>query len=258
MSRENSPSYAKIGFIVVVGLAAIVAVAAYFLGYAKISTEMLVETYYDKPVSGLSVGSPVSFRGVKVGSVKSISFIGRDYPTASETDREKIHIVFSVDTELAGLGEGQDAAAALENKVRSGLRATLRTNGITGLSRLDLDYPSVLREQSPITWSPKNVFVPPEPSLLESLSDSLTKTANHLNRMNLPQLGSNVVATVEATSELTSNLNELVEYSSPDIKAILENLSMASASLRVFADEIRDNPSLLLRPREEEALEETK
>lgn len=258
MSRENSPSYAKIGFIVVVGLAAIVAVAAYFLGYAKISTEMLVETYYDKPVSGLSVGSPVSFRGVKVGSVKSISFIGRDYPTASETDREKIHIVFSVDTELAGLGEGQDAAAALENKVRSGLRATLRTNGITGLSRLDLDYPSVLREQSPITWSPRNVFVPPEPSLLESLSDSLTKTANHLNRMNLPQLGSNVVATVEATSELASNLNELVEYSSPDIKTILENLSMASASLRVFADEIRENPSLLLRPREEEALEETK
>ena len=52
MSRENSLSYAKIGFIVVVGLAAIIATVAYFLGYAKTSTEMLVETYYDKPVSG--------------------------------------------------------------------------------------------------------------------------------------------------------------------------------------------------------------
>ncbi len=94
--------------------------------------------------------------------------------------------------------------------------------------------------------------------MLESLSDSLTKTANHLSSMNLPQLGSNVVATVETTAKLTSNLNELVEYSAPDIKEILENLSMASVSLRVFADEIRDNPSLLLRSREEEALEETK
>lgn len=258
MARENSPSYAKTGFMVFLGIGAIAATIAYFGGWARGADEIHLETYYENPVSGLSVGSPVSFRGVAVGSVKSVSFIGRDYPMAKGKDREKIHIVFSVNTALLGLEKGEAGAADLERKVKMGLRATLRSNGITGLSRLDLDYPLNVREPKAISWSPKRVFVPPALSMFENLSDSLTRTVNHLNRMNLPEVGSNLTATVASSARLTANMNDVVETAKPRLDEILDNLSAASASLRELADEVKSNPSLLLRSRDEEPLEETR
>ena len=101
-------------------------------------------------------------------------------------------------------------------------------------------------------------MIPPAPSMFENFADSLTRTVNHLNRMNLPSVGSNVTEIVESTAKLTSDLDVLVETSTPQIGVILENLSAASASLREFADEIKENPSLLLRSRDNEPLEETR
>lgn len=258
MAKDNSASYAKIGFIVILGLAAIVATVAYFGGWADGSDEILIETYYNYPVSGLSAGSPITFRGVKVGSVKEVSFVGRYYPAANEADREKIHIVFSVDTDLMGLGRYASAEHSLEQKVKLGLRATVRSNGITGLSRLELDYPRTPHDPAPISWIPRNIMIPPAPSMFENFADSLTRTVNHLNRMNLPALGSNLTEIVESTAKLTSDLDILVVSSAPQINVILENLSAVSASLREFADEIRETPSLLLRSRDNEPLEETR
>lgn len=258
MAKDNSPSYAKIGFVVILGLAAIVATVAYFGGWAGGSDEILLETYYNYPVSGLSAGSPITFRGVKVGSVKGVSFVGRDYPTANEADREKIHIVFSVDANLMGLGQDESAERSLEQKVKMGLRATVRSNGITGLSRLELDYPRASHDLPRISWNPNRIMIPPAPSMFENFADSLTRTVNHLNRMNLPKVGSNVTEIVESTAKLTSDLDVLIENSTPQINVILENLSAASISLREFANEIKENPSLLLRSRDDKPLEETR
>ena len=71
------------GFTVVVGFAAVVAALVYFGGMRGRGDEFLAEMYYDAPVSGLSVGSEVNVRGIKVGEGKSISFIGADYAEAS-------------------------------------------------------------------------------------------------------------------------------------------------------------------------------
>lgn len=258
MSRDNSASYAKTGFIVFLGIGAIAATIAYFGGWARNGSDILVETYYEKPVSGLSVGSSVTFRGVPVGTVKSVSFIGRDYPTANELDREKIHIVFSLNTALLGIESGDIGVAEIERKAKAGLRATLRSNGITGLAGLELNYPRNVREAKPISWAPTRAFIPPALSMFENLSDSLTRTVNHLNRMNLPQVGSNLTATVESAALLTANMNGLVESSRPKLDEILDNLASASASLKDFVEEVKSNPSLLLRSRDEEPLEETR
>lgn len=258
MARENSASYAKTGFIVFLGIGAIAATVAYFGGWARNTNDILAETYYENPVSGLSVGSSVTFRGVPVGTVKSVSFIGRDYPTASESDREKIHIVFSVNTAVLGIEDGDAGFAELERKAKAGLRATLRSNGITGLSGLELNYPRNVREAKPISWTPTRAFIPPAMSMFENLSDSLTRTVNHLNRMNLPRVASNLTATVESTAMLTANMSDLVETAKPGLNEIIDNLTSASASLKEFADEIKSNPSLLLRSRDEEPLEETR
>ena len=79
MARDNHASYTRIGLTVVIGVVAIVATLIYLGGMRGRGSEILVETYYDKPVAGLSVGSVVNFRGVKIGEVRELSFVGNKY-----------------------------------------------------------------------------------------------------------------------------------------------------------------------------------
>ena len=67
MLGSSRASYAKVGFAVVAGAVALVGTLVYFGGMRGRADEFLAETYYDAPVSGLSVGSDVNYRGVKVG-----------------------------------------------------------------------------------------------------------------------------------------------------------------------------------------------
>src|SRR4030042_4168189 len=73
------PSYFKIGLFVIVGglliLAAVVVLGSGLLRQEK----AYFETYFDESISGLSVGSPVEFRGVRIGLVEKISFIRDEY-----------------------------------------------------------------------------------------------------------------------------------------------------------------------------------
>ena len=88
---SNHANYGKIGFTVILGIAATVAVLIYLGGVGANSDILYAETYYDNPVTGLSVGSDVNLRGVKVGEVREISFIGSEYEEADGKDVPKIH-----------------------------------------------------------------------------------------------------------------------------------------------------------------------
>ena len=74
----NQANYAKIGFAVAAGVAALVATLVYLGGALGKGDVIYAESYFDTQVSGLSVGSAVNLRGVKVGEVRAISFIGAE------------------------------------------------------------------------------------------------------------------------------------------------------------------------------------
>ena len=59
MAEDNHASYAKVGLTVVLGVAAVVGSLIYFGGAGRDKCVFMGETYYDDPVSGLSVGSEV-------------------------------------------------------------------------------------------------------------------------------------------------------------------------------------------------------
>ena len=74
---SNHASYAKIGLTVMLGVAAIIGALVYLGGAWGSDDRVYAETYTDRSVSGLSVGSAVNFRGVKLGEVKEITFVGQ-------------------------------------------------------------------------------------------------------------------------------------------------------------------------------------
>ena len=76
---KNKSKHFKIG-IFVIGSLIILLVFIFLLGASVLfEKRILVETYFDESVHGLAVGSIVKYRGVSVGSIKSISFVHDEY-----------------------------------------------------------------------------------------------------------------------------------------------------------------------------------
>lgn len=259
MANDNQASYFRIGLTVIAGVAAIIAVLIRIGGLGGNGDELFAETYYDKPVPGLTVGSPVSFRGVKIGEVRKVSFIGDEYDVEG-ADEHRIYILLALDPRRVGNGKASQAEmeAYVAQMVKEGLRATVAANAITGLSRIECDFAAP--EEQPagaIAWTPKYALVPPKVSLLESFSDSATKVMNQINRMDLNSFWSNVNASVESISAATMSTRHLVEGYQPEVERLLRNLEETTSSLKSFAEEIRLNPSSLIKGVQVDQLPET-
>ena len=250
---SNHANYAKIGFTVVIGLVAIVAALIYLGGAGGQSGITYAETYYDTSVSGLSVGSAVNFRGVKIGEVKYISFVGAEYDGVPWPDAQRIYILMAFPNHKMSPASPE----RVEEFVAKGLRATVTASGVTGLSRIELD---IQRDRPPapkVAWKPRNTYIPSYPSLLDNFSDSATKVMNEINRMDIASVWSNVHVVVESLSRTAEGVMSTLETRRADIDRIIENCAEASSSLRDMASELKRNPSLIIRERRSGRLDET-
>lgn len=93
--------------------------------------------YFDSSLKGLAVGSPVLFRGVRIGSVTDI--IVRSY-----VDEHRIETPVYIELEprrVERVGEQQDPQAAISAMVDRGLRAQLEMQSfVTGVLAIQLDF----------------------------------------------------------------------------------------------------------------------
>ena len=250
---SSHANYAKIGFTVVIGIVAIVAVLIYLGGAGGQSGITYAETYYDTSVSGLSVGSAVNFRGVKIGEVKYISFVGAEYDGVPWPDAQRIYILMAFPNHKMGPSSPERA----EEFVAKGLRATVTASGVTGLSRIELD---IQRDRPPapkVPWKPRNTYIPSYPSLLDNFSDSATKVMNEINHMDIASVWSNVSAAVDSAAHAAEGIRTVVDAARSRVDGVMGSVAEAAESLRDVTMELKRNPSLLIREREAAPLEET-
>lgn len=126
-----------IGLFVLGGLA--LALVAVFLLSAGIFREKVrCLAFFEGSVMGLNVGAPVTFRGVKVGTVTDIQL---------RVDRKDLNflipVFFDVETaQLTVVGEdGRHGDLNVEMLVERGLRAQLKVQSlVTGLLMIELDF----------------------------------------------------------------------------------------------------------------------
>ena len=219
----------------------------------------MIETCYDKSVSGLSVGSTVNLRGVKLGEVKEISFVGNDYSNVPVADAAKIRVVMAIRKKLIGPSDDGDAhdEDIIRGFVKRGLRATVTASGITGLSRVELDYHPDAQPYAKLAWTPAHAFVPPKESLLESFSVSATKILNQIDKMDLTATWSNLSVAVEALRHASDSARTMIEARQADLDSLMSVATETSASARDLVNELKRNPSLLVRERTVVPLAET-
>ena len=257
MADENHASYAKVGATVLFGVLAIIATLVYFGGVGDKSHVLMAETYYDAAVSGLSIGSEVNYRGVTVGSVSDISFVGSLYDDAAEEDWQKVVVTIAFDTRKFRLADYEDSEERLRYLIDKGIRATVSSSGVTGLSKLELNIPKDPAELPPISWEPRYLCIPPQPSVLESITDMITRIANDIDDMDFAAAWSNVVSAADSMAALAANLNELVDSQKGNIAEAISGINGAANSINSLAIELKENPSLLIRGRQHERLPET-
>ena len=260
MASDNHAHYSKIGFAVLIATVATVVTLIWLGGLGEGDDPLYAETYYERSVSGLSVGSPVNFRGVTIGKVAVIDFVGNHYDVTGK-DNSRIYIKLAIDRKALGMAEdeGYDPENLLAKLVNDvGLRATVTASGITGLSRIECDYFHDAPPPQKISWTPRSVYIPPKVSLLEDFSSSATRVMSQINAMDFAGVWSNISATTEHVVELTRSARTMIDSRRSEIDQILDSTTEAASSLRDMAAELRRNPSALIRDRRVEPLDETR
>ena len=258
-------TYAKIGTF---ALAAILlaAAAATLMGKGlSRSREVLFETYIEETTQGVSEGSALKYRGIPVGSVKSISFArttyGRDdvKPGAAEADVERAsryaRIVLSVDA--TDIPDSDEFVKFVEKQIANGLRAHMKSQGITGLVYVDLDYEDPSRPTLPVPWEPEYPYIPTAPSLAKTLTDVVQNVAQEIHGLSDLKTGvSNVIVRLSTlidngNATLVSADASLVSANAtlgalPGLIAGASNLvSEATAFLRDAQDDMAYLPGIL-------------
>ena len=162
MANDNHANYARIGGFIILGIVLILVTLVWLGGAGGNKNEFYAETFFSNDVSGLDVGSAVNLRGVRVGSVKRISFIGAVYDVASHEDGRKIYVLLALDRRLFRVNHSENPEQTLERFVSRGLHATVSASGVTGLSHIELNFPKGKVPEEKIGWEKRRVTIPPQ------------------------------------------------------------------------------------------------
>ena len=244
-------SYVKIGaFVCAAVLLAVVAVVLMGSGPMH-KRQLLFETFVEETVQGVSEGSALKYRGIPVGSVKSISFATYDYtdedvrPDASAEDVDRAsryaRIVLAVDT--TDMPDPEEFQRFVERETAKGLRAHMKSQGITGLVYVDCDYEDPGSPTLPVPWNPKHPYIPMAPSLSKTLTDAVQGVAQEIRgfadvRANVTNLAVRIAALVDNANAVLGGVPALVAAASNAVAS-------ADAFLRAAKDDAAPLPGLL-------------
>ncbi|CAB1061022.1 Paraquat-inducible protein B [Olavius sp. associated proteobacterium Delta 1] len=159
--------------------------------------------YFEGSVRGLTVGSPVEFRGIPVGQVLDINM---EYDAAKKVFL--IPVLIEIEQErIKVIGEMNETDRKEQNDylVAQGMRAQLKTGSlITGQLYVDLDFhPNA--EPAQIVWEGRYPQMPTVPTSMEEITTSLTHLLKKLEKLPIEQIGNDLRDTVQGAKRLVNS-----------------------------------------------------
>jgi paraquat-inducible protein B len=248
---SKSANKTLVGAFVIGALALLVIAVIIFGGGKLFADKETMVMYFSGSVKGLNVGSPVVFRGVKVGTVKDIvlQFNTREVafliPVYIELDYDKIDVVG--DTTV---GE----KAYFDQLIEKGLRAQLELQSIvTGQLMINLDFnPKAparfvgidkrYREIPTASSGLEELLKTAQELPLKELFDKLLKAIEGIEKIvNSPNISSSLVS-LDAS---LAKLKDVLEKVDKDAGPIMANLKEISQSIKKLAKEGESVPGQL-------------
>ena len=235
--------------VFVLGALALAVIALVIFGSGKFFERRITYVmYFDGSVKGLNIGSPVVFRGVKIGSVKDIELKAdvKDFklfiPVYVQVEPQKVKVM------KGAPGQGQ----YIEELIKKGLRAQLEMQSIvTGQLMINVDffpdkparfvgldpeYPEIPTISSPLDEMLKTAQELP----LKELFDRLLKSIQGIEKIaNSPQM----TASLDSLSESLKESRKILTKIDHEIGPMMANLKEASSSIKTIADNSEGVPA---------------
>ena len=239
MSRQGKVSPAMIGAFVLSALLLGLGAVFYLSGSGFSSQSHKFILYFHGDIKGLQVGSPVNFRGVKIGQVESMSIAYEQ-----QSGQFRIPVVISIDSSKVGVDGGtrvREQVLDLESLIERGLRARLNLQSlVTGKLEIDLD----LLPGSEVRLIGRGDDYPEIPTV----ESSMEKLANAFEELPLERITRQI-------SELLDSIDEIAEAG--EIPKMVGRFVTISERLDALSLQLeRDTPELFVASRQ--TLDETR
>lgn len=207
--------------------------------------------YFTGALDGLDVGADVTYRGVKVGTVREIRL---------SYDRQLGDVVMPVVLRISNPGQEPGSSRGFDQfigqLVERGLRAQLQTPSLlTGKAIVALD---MFPEQPGYVRTPNELdlpAIPSVPSRIDQAADVLRELAASLRQLPLQEMAESARQTLRAVeklansaelqqglvsmSQLLAKLDRLSGRLEHQLPPIMDNVQQGSAELRAAVEEIR-------------------
>jgi len=199
MSQTN-PNYFRLGIFIFTGIALIVSLILIFGTGQIFKKTMMTETYIEQSIIGLDIGAPVRFRGVKLGQVTSIRLSGNLYENDKPLAERREYVVVRMKIDI-----NQAEILGSTGKLPSDLRARIKSQGITGVNYIELDYVRDMPGYRTLSydWEPEYIVIGSLPSQTDIFFSGIQKVLDNLGDMNL-------AGTQKKFDELLVNLNTII------------------------------------------------
>lgn len=225
----------------ILGAVGLVVAALLFFGRVQpFAARSRVVVFFHESVAGLDVGSPVTFHGVRVGSVENIAV---QFSTKTMTARVPVFLELEPKKIVWEGRQLGPSTADFERLDQAGLRAQLAMQSfVTGQLRVDLDF----RPATPAQLVGATADVPEIPTVpselgrlrdqlsnlpLRDLAESTQKAFRSLNRLadhldsRVDPLIDSVQRTADAATRTLQTTDEAVRRVQADASTALQNLN---------------------------------
>jgi len=211
-------SQAVVGGFVLGGIVLALSAVVLFGKFSLFNPAVQAVVVFQGSIKGLSVGAPVTFRGVGVGAVESVAI---DFDPKTQVAYIPV-IVRLRPSRTPGTRTGAGGAFDLPKLVAGGLRAELNLQSfVTGQSQIDLDFdPS-----APPVMHPDVTTLPEIPVRLSSLQ----RAAEQLSQLPLRELADNTTATLNSLRGLAEKLDR-------DLPPLVESVKSMSDKSALMVD----------------------
>jgi paraquat-inducible protein B len=237
---------ATVGAFVLGGLLLALGAVIFFGKFNVFNPAIRAVIVFQDSIAGLSVGSPVTFRGVPIGSVESIAI---EFDPRSSI--ALIPVIVRIEPQRAKIERPSGTTGVdLPELIKRGLRAELNVQSfVTGQSQIDLDFdpgsepvlhpdistlPEIPTRQSTIQRAKEQLSQLP----LRELADDATKTLRSLRAVSekldkdLPPL----VASLKTTSDQSAQMVQAATQAIMDLQARMDTTLAAVTRLSASTD----------------------
>ena len=240
--------------------------------------------YFEDSLRGLSIGSPVEFRGINIGEVQSMHVEFDEtrgefrFPVGVMVYPGRLEAMAPAGTHIAAK-DPVEGRARWDLLVKRGLRGQLRTGNLfTGQLYVAIDFfPDA--PHAHIDWTKSSPVIPTVAGSMTEVQETLSRLARSVEKLPLDQIGADLRQSLKALNRTMTSVDKFVTrldtditpaaqgaledarrtlktaeqaFASDaplqqDIRTMLRELTRTAQSLRALTDYLERNPESLIR-----------